>query len=59
MAGKPHSDRAVAKMMAEHDVDKNGKLADIDEFVRIAWEQSSSLPAEQACGEAPPTSVPF
>ena len=32
MAGKPHSDRAVAKMMAEHDVDKNGKL-DIDEFV--------------------------
>ena len=37
MAGKPHSDRAVAKMMAEHDVDKNGKL-DIDEFVTIAWE---------------------
>ena len=39
MAGKPHSDKAVAKMMAEHDVDKNGKL-DIDEFVTIAWRSS-------------------
>ena len=38
MAEKPTVVRLmVAKMMAEHDVDKNGKL-DIDEFVTIAWE---------------------
>ena len=60
MAGKPHSDKAVAKMMAEHDVDKNGKL-DIDEFVTIAWEVVKAYQSEPVAGmrEAPPTSVPI